>query len=180
MLRCLPYEILIIATLKKGQDSHQIWVLLKIVILHPSFSHLYNGKTKITFYKSQTCKLEMQKIISDIYESESESEVAQSCPTLCDPIDCSLPGSSVHGILQAIVLEWIVISFARGSSQPRARTRVSRIVNRHVTVWATREMYYLKFGNCFYRYCYFLYNCSQTLLLLMSTTTFLHWRTNSW
>ena len=49
-------------------------------------------------------------------KSESESEVAQLCPTLCDPIDCSLPGSSVHGIFQAIVLEWIAISFSRGYS----------------------------------------------------------------
>ena len=57
-----------------------------------------------------------------------ESEVAQSCPTLCDPMGCSLPGSSVHGIFQAIVLEWIAISFSRGSSQPRDRTWVSRIV----------------------------------------------------
>ena len=48
-----------------------------------------------------------------------ESEVAQSCPTLCDPKDCSLPGSSVHRIFQAIVLERIAISFSRGSSQPR-------------------------------------------------------------
>ena len=40
-----------------------------------------------------------------------ESEVAQSCPTLCDPMDCSLPGSSLHGILQARVLEWVAISF---------------------------------------------------------------------
>ena len=48
--------------------------------------------------------------------SESESEVAQSCLTLCDPMDCSLPGSSVHGIFQAIVLEWIAISFSRGSN----------------------------------------------------------------
>ena len=70
----------------------------------------------------------------------SESEVAQSCPTLCDPIDCSLPGPSVHGIFQAIVLEWIAISFSRGSSQPRARTQVSRIVDRRFTVWATREV----------------------------------------
>ena len=67
------------------------------------------------------------------------SEVAQSCLTLCDPMDCSLPGSSVHGILQAIVLEWIAISFSRGSSQPRARTWVSHTVDRHFTVWATRE-----------------------------------------
>ena len=65
---------------------------------------------------------------------------AQSCLTLCDPMDCSLPGSSVHGIFQAIVLEWIAISFSRGSSQPRNRTRVSRIVDKRFTVWATREV----------------------------------------
>ena len=68
------------------------------------------------------------------------SEVAQSCLTLCDPIDCSVPGSSLHGIFQAIVLEWIVISFSRGSSQPRAQSRVSRIVGRRFTIWATREV----------------------------------------
>ena len=46
------------------------------------------------------------------------SEVTQSCLTLCDPVDCSPPGSSVHGILQARILEWVAISFSRGSSQP--------------------------------------------------------------
>ena len=51
-------------------------------------------------------------------ESESESEVAQSCPTV-PPVDCSPPNSSVHGILQARILEWIAISFSRGSSRPR-------------------------------------------------------------
>ena len=56
---------------------------------------------------------------------ESESEVAQLCPTLCDPMDSSLPGSSLHGILQARVLEWVAISFSRGSSRPRDRTWVS-------------------------------------------------------
>ena len=50
---------------------------------------------------------------------KSESEVAQSCPTLCDPMDCSLSGSSAHGIFQARVLEWVAISFSRGSSQLR-------------------------------------------------------------
>ena len=54
------------------------------------------------------------------------SEVAQSCLTLCDPMGCSLPGSSVHGIFQAIVLEWIAISFSRGSTQPRDRTQISK------------------------------------------------------
>ena len=71
--------------------------------------------------------------------SESESEVAQSCLTLGDPMDCSLPDSSVHGIFQAIVLEWIAISFSRRSSQPRYWTWVSYIVDRCFTVWATRE-----------------------------------------
>ena len=47
---------------------------------------------------------------------------AQLCPNLCDPMDCSPPGSSVHGILQARILEWVVISFSRGSSQPRDQT----------------------------------------------------------
>ena len=54
----------------------------------------------------------------EAHESESESEVAQSCPTLCDPMDCSLPGSSLHGILQARVLEWVAISFSRGLPDP--------------------------------------------------------------
>ena len=53
------------------------------------------------------------------------SEVAQSCPTLCNPMDCSLQGCSVHGIFQARVLEWVVISFSRGSSQPRDQAQVS-------------------------------------------------------
>ena len=49
----------------------------------------------------------------------------QLCLTLCDPMDCSLPGSSVHGILQSRVLEWVAIPFFRGSSQPRDQNRVS-------------------------------------------------------
>ena len=66
-------------------------------------------------------------------------EVTQSCPTLCDPVDCSPPGSSVHGILQARILEWVAISFSRGSSQLRDRTQVSHIASRCFNLWATRE-----------------------------------------
>ena len=54
-------------------------------------------------------------------------------------MDCSLPGSSLHGILQARVLEWGAISFSRGSSQPRDQTQVSRILGRCFNLWATRE-----------------------------------------
>ena len=53
-----------------------------------------------------------------ICPTEREVLVAQLCPTLCDPIHCSLPGSSVHGILQAIIVEWVAISFSRRSFQP--------------------------------------------------------------
>ena len=56
--------------------------------------------------------------------------VAQLCPTLCNPMDGSPPGSSVHGILQARILKWIAIPFSRRSSQPRDQTRVSCIAGR--------------------------------------------------
>ena len=61
--------------------------------------------------------------------------VAQSCPTLCNHMDCGPPGSSVHGIFQARILEWIAISFSRGSSQARDQTQVSCIASRVFTVW---------------------------------------------
>ena len=67
------------------------------------------------------------------------SLVAQLCPTLCDPMDCSPPGSSVHGILQARIWEWVAISFSRGSSQARDQTQVSHTEGRFFTDWATRE-----------------------------------------
>ena len=54
----------------------------------------------------------MQLEILFLSYPESESEVTQSCPTLCNPVDCSLPGSSVHGIFQAGILEWVAISFS--------------------------------------------------------------------
>ena len=58
------------------------------------------------------------------YKVKMKMLVAQSCSTLCDSVDCSPPGSSVHGIFQARVLEWVAISFSRGSSWPRDGTRV--------------------------------------------------------
>ena len=67
------------------------------------------------------------------------SEVAQLCPTLCNPMDWNPPGSSIHGIFQARILEWVAISFSRGSPRPRDWTWVSHIVSRHLIIWATRE-----------------------------------------
>ena len=63
--------------------------------------------------------------------------VAQSCLTLCDPMDCSPPDSTLHGILQARILEYAAISFSRGSSQPRDWTRLSHTAGRRFTYWAT-------------------------------------------
>ena len=65
--------------------------------------------------------------------------VAPSCPTLCHPMAYSLPGSLFHGILWARILEWVAISHSNGSSRPRDRTQVSRIVGKFFTIWATRE-----------------------------------------
>ena len=64
---------------------------------------------------------------------------AQPCPTVCDPMDCKLPGSSVHGISQARILEWVAISFSKGSSWPRHWAPVSFIAGRFFTIWAIRE-----------------------------------------
>ena len=66
--------------------------------------------------------------------------VAQSYWTLCDPMDCILPGSSTHGILQARILEWVAIPISRGSSWPMAQTRVSCTASRFFTMWATTKI----------------------------------------
>ena len=62
--------------------------------------------------------------------------IAQSCLTLCQPMDCSPPGSSVHGILLARMLEWVAIPFSKGSSRGRDGTQVSCVASRFFTVWA--------------------------------------------
>ena len=77
-----------------------------------------------------------------VQQSESALLDAQSCLTLCDPMDCSPPGSSVHGIFLARILEWVAIYYARGSSRPRDRTHVSCvscIVRQILYPWATWE-----------------------------------------
>ena len=107
-----------------------------------------------------------------------KSEVTQSYPALCNPMDCSLPGSSIHGIFQARVLEWVATSFSRGSSWPRDWTQVSRIAGRHFTtqvchiagrrftVWATREVLTIHF------LCLFSLNGGNTSLRLFSWLQF--------
>ena len=68
--------------------------------------------------------------------------VTQSCLTVCDPMDCSPPGSSVQGVLQARILEWVVMPSSKGSSQPGNQTQIFHIAGGFFTVWATREALY--------------------------------------
>ena len=65
--------------------------------------------------------------------------VTKSCPTFCNPMDCGLPGSSVHGILQVRTLEWVAIPFSRRSSRPRDQTQGFCIGRRILYHWATWE-----------------------------------------
>ena len=80
----------------------------------------------------------MEKLIIhiDFLTTEWSEVKSLSRVRLCDPMDCSLQGFSVHGIFQAKVLEWVAISFSKGSSWPRDRTQVSCIAGRCFTVWA--------------------------------------------
>ena len=107
----------------------------------PSLSHLLPEFS----FKNIYSHVQYIESYAFVYELESilvcESEVAQLCPTLCDPMDCSPPGSSIHGIFQARILEWVAISFSRGSSRPRDQTQVSCIAGRRFNLQATREAY---------------------------------------
>ena len=89
--------------------------------------------------------------------------VAQSCLTLSNPTDCCPHGSSVHGILQARILEWVVISSSRGTSQPRDWTQVSYLIGRFFTVWVTREAWLLQL---YYTFWYWEVWCLQFLSFL--------------
>ena len=78
--------------------------------------------------------------------------IAHSCPTLCNHIDCSLPGSSVHVIFQATILAWAAISFSRGFSWPRNGTHVSCTHRRIRYCWATRGAHLDVCGSSIHNY----------------------------
>ena len=89
----------------------------------------------LTFPELSLCRPPLVAFcISERRPQENKPEivilVAQSCLTLCDPVDCSLPGSSVRGIFEARILEWVAIPFSRGSSQPRNQTQISHTAGR--------------------------------------------------
>ena len=85
------------------------------------------------------CSVEAPCSSRQPYRVRARAQPLQACLTLCGPKDCSLPGSSVRGILQTGVLEWASTPFPRGSSPPRDRTQVSCIAGAFFTSWTTRE-----------------------------------------
>ena len=84
-------------------------------------------------------KMSNLRACAKLYDSTWKCQLL-NCVRLCDPMDCSLPGSLVHGILQARILERVAIPFFKGSSWPRDQMWVSCIAGRFFTVWATREV----------------------------------------
>ena len=103
--------------------------------VHPAPTPSLPSTSKVTSGYSPASALDRVPLVWALRpRKKKQSEVAQLCPTLCDPMDCSLPGSSIHGILQARVLEWVAISFSRASSRPRDGTQVSRIAGRCFTI----------------------------------------------
>jgi len=108
--------------------------------LNPRFHHTVQDILLLMFFILSTKWKQKSNIyyIFNIYICAVLCLVVQSGLTLCDPMDCSPPSSSVHGIFQASILEWVAMPSSRGSSQPRDQTQVSCIAGRFF-VWATRE-----------------------------------------
>jgi len=96
--------------------------------VHPHFCTTITTIHLLKFFILQNWKSVLIKCVCVL--------VTRSCPTLCNPIYCSLPGSSAHGILQARILEWVAIPFSRGSSRTRDRTQISCFGGRVFTIWA--------------------------------------------
>ena len=115
-----------------------IYCLNNLIYIYYLIYNSYHFNIQIT-----TWKLRNANIFSKLkFHLRRWMIATQSCPTLWDPMDCSLPSSFVHGILQARILKWVAISFSSASSQPRDRTQVSCMASRLFTIWTTKKSYY--------------------------------------
>ena len=108
-----------------------LWKTAPMSICGPMSSWWWHADRARFLFKLQLCSCWTYRLQQALNNQPSATGravcvlVAQLCPSLCNPMDCSLPGSSVHGILQARILEWFAISFSRGSSGPRNQTHIS-------------------------------------------------------
>ena len=119
-----------------------LFFTVKLVWSHPSclifvsFSKLNRNSKRI----DSRLGIKISIVINSLhYRVVIKVFVTQLCLTVCDPMDCSLPGFSVHAVFQARILEWVAIAFSRGSFWPRDWTWVFSIAGRFFTIWATRE-----------------------------------------
>ena len=119
--------LLLIRTLVVALRAHLDNSEYSLILSSLTSSHLQRASFQITLLNSRD-------ILGLHCQSKMKVLVVQSCPTLCGPMDSGPPGSSVHGILQGRILEWVAIPFPRISSQPRAQTQVSCISGRFFTI----------------------------------------------
>ena len=148
---------LILVFILHGLPWWLLWVYLFCIYVHVyhilDFTYMqyymilvFILPTSVSMIMSRSIPVAANGIISFFNTMKVKVSVAQSClnwtgsqSTLCKHMDCSLPGSSVHGILQARILEWVAIPFSRRSSQARDRTQVSCTGKWILNHWATRE-----------------------------------------
>ena len=118
--------------------SRLLSLMIKNILFHFPSREFKSKKQRIRNkmgYKVWMCELcDVCSQLATQTNLKVKVKVAQSCLTLCDPMDYT-----VHGILQARILEWVAFPFSRGSSQPRDRTQVSHIVGGFFTSWATTQ-----------------------------------------
>ena len=131
-------EILNIQNLRKStfRLSESLNSQSRVLFFHHFVSDLRFWTQHFTIYMNT---LQIQDILYDNGKWKVTVLGAQLSLTLRNPMDCSPPGSSVHGILQVKILKWVAFPFSRGSSQPRDQTQVSCIAGRFFTIWAIRE-----------------------------------------
>ena len=125
----MKYFLQIILTFSVHGLSNKSVTSFKVSSIYESKCHRYTIECDLYvmhMFIMETCSFLICKV-----------KVAQSCPTLCDLMDCSSPGFSVNGLLQAKILEWVAIPFSRVSSQPRDGNCVSCIAGRFFTICAT-------------------------------------------
>ena len=154
-------------SLVKTYDQQAVSTLMEVLWNCMKATHGLEGDcllpTVILHHHPTTSKIQPPSLTAIYSDSPEKSQTVQSvfpmdvlvavkytqlCPTLCGPMDSSPPGPSVHGILQVRILEWVAISFCRGSSQPRDWIWVAHFVNRLFTDWTTREdLYFVTAGN---------------------------------
>ena len=116
----MPLFFLLLSLYCKGESGNTCVHSICLALMKAVFFFFFSFHTYLDLQRSLTSLHELHEV-----SDKNVYVCAQWCLTLCNPMDCSLPGSSVHGIFQVRILEWVTISFSKGSSQPRNRTSVS-------------------------------------------------------